>query len=385
MKKAVSIIMSVFIATCAIPSTGFAANLTKMNYNNSLGGNVYMNGEDRADGSIIPSVTEQIGSEDTKTTDTINVDCNYTGTDGDVVDGVKTYSTVAAAIDSVPKENASQVSIYIKSGTYKEKLVIDRPFIKLIGEAAENTKITFDDASGTPKRDDSSKTYGTTGSASATIKTDDFSAENITFENSFDEVTSTFKDKQAVAVKSEGDRMLFRNCRFIGNQDTLYPNKGTQYFDKCYIEGDVDFIFGGAQAVFNQCDIFSYNRNTPPNNGYVTAASTLISNEYGYLLENCRLLSDAAPGSVKLGRPWPAGGNKDCIGCVVYKNCYMDAHISEKGWDDMSGLKASDARLYEYGSTGPGAIQSSTRRVLTDSEVEKYTVEKVLNGWNPNN
>lgn len=385
MKKTAAIIMSLFIAVCAIPSKGLAADMKKTNDYNNLGGTINMiNTEDKAEDTTNDNEGVQV-SEDIQAIATINVDANYTGDDGAAVEGIKTFSTVGAAINSVPADNKTLVNIYIKSGIYKEKLVIDRPFIKLIGDSAEDTKITFDDASGTPRRDDNSKTYGTTGSASVTIKADDFEAQNITFENSFDEVASTYKDKQAVAVKSEGDRMVFRNCRFIGNQDTLYPNKGTQYYENCYIEGDVDFIFGGAQAVFEKCDIFSYNRNTPPNNGYVTAASTLISNKYGYLFENCRLLSDAAKGSVQLGRPWPAGGNKDCIGAVVYKNCYMGEHISETGWVDMSGLKASDARLYEYGSTGPGAIESPTRRVLSDAEAEEYTLEKVLNGWNPNN
>ncbi len=107
-------------------------------------------------------------------------------------------------------------------------------------------------------------------------------------ENSFDE-SLVEGGSQAVAVYTRGDRMKFHNVRFIGNQDTLYANAGTQYFSQCYNEGDVDFIFGGARAVFEDCDIVSVDRGSTTNNGYITAASTNISEPYGFLFINSRL------------------------------------------------------------------------------------------------
>jgi pectin methylesterase-like acyl-CoA thioesterase len=170
--------------------------------------------------------------------------------------------------------------------------------------------------------------------------------------------------------------------RFIGNQDTLYTYAGSQYFYSCYMEGDVDFIFGGAAAVIEDCVIVSLDRHSD-NNGYVTAASTMMTDPYGYLFLNSRFESDAAPGTVWLGRPWHPGGNPDAIGSVVIRNCYLGAHIRAEGWTDMSGFKASDARYFEYKNEGPGAIASDSRRQLTDEQAEPFTIENVLGGWNP--
>lgn len=258
----------------------------------------------------------------------------------------------------------------------------NKPFITMLGESAEGTVITYDNYAGRERP--TGGTFGTSGSASMFVNGNDFAARNLTIENSFDEASVTVSGKQAVALNVRGERQRFDNVRFIGNQDTLLTNGGTQYFYQCYIEGDVDFIFGGSRAVFEACTIHSLDRGSSSNNGYITAASTMITEPYGYLFLNSRLTSNAAAGTVWLGRPWHPSGNPDAIASVVYMNCEMGAHINPIGWTDMSGFFAADARFYEYNSSGPGTAVTDTRRQLTDEQAKTWKIENVLKGWNPN-
>ncbi|MFC0560331.1 pectate lyase [Halalkalibacter alkalisediminis] len=298
-------------------------------------------------------------------------------------DGSGDYTTIQEAIDAVPSSNTVPVTIYVKNGVYKEVVTIsnDKPFITLIGESATDTIITYDNYAG--KDNGGGGTLGTSGSASVYLRASDFRAENLTFENSFDESSTDVSGKQAVAVYASGDRMYFKNIRFIGNQDTLYTHSGSQYFYQCYIEGDVDFIFGAARVVIEESHIHSLDRGSSTNNGYVTAASTLITDPFGMLIKDSKLTSDAPAGTVYLGRPWPAGGNPNAIGSVVFMNSELGEHIHPLGWTQMSGLQPEDARLFEYKNHGPGAIINESRRQLTDEEAEQWTVPNVLKGWDP--
>ncbi|WP_290459968.1 pectinesterase family protein [Romboutsia ilealis] len=316
----------------------------------------------------------------------IIVDCNYTGVDGEIVDGISTYKTIASAINSVPKNNKDRINIYIKNGTYKEKLTIEKPYVSLIGEDSKKTILTYDAANGTINPA-TGKTYGTSGSASITVKSKSvgFTAENLTIENAFKETGAN--NEQAVALNNQADQSIFVNCRFIGNQDTLLADASSssparQYYYKCYIEGDVDFIFGRAQAVFNDCDIASFNRKSTSNNGYVTAADTWDSDAYGYLIMNSRLISldNIAANTVSLGRPWrPSSQTRKMTPAVTYVNCYMGDHITSKGWDDMGvDSLASTSRFYEYGSYGPGAKLSETRNVLSNNQAMNYTISRAF-------
>ncbi|MDO4534973.1 MAG: pectinesterase family protein [Clostridium perfringens] len=325
---------------------------------------------------------------------TIIVDSSFQGVDGDKVKGIKVYKTIQEAINEVSQNNTNNINIVVKKGVYKEKITINKPNITLVGESVENTILTYDAAAGTiiPNADggNGSKTYGTDKCASVIVTKDakNFSAVNITIENSFDEEASTtITNKQAVALKNEANESMFVNCRFLGNQDTLYAKINKQYYYNCYIEGDVDFIFGGASAVFEKCEIKSLDRVDSSTKGYITAASTLEENKYGFLISNSKLTSNITQdGTVYLGRPWhPSSETKSIVSNVVYKNCEMGAHISAKGWDKMSGHLPEDNALFEYGSTGKGAILSTTRRVLTKEQANEYTTENVLNGWNINN
>ena len=238
------------------------------------------------------------------------VDGSFHGEDGNRVNGIPTYNTVQAAIDSISSKNTKEKKIYIKSGSYYEKLNINKPNVTIIGEDPEKTVLTYDAASGSIMKPehggDGTATYGTSKSASVSIssKAVNFKAVNVTFENSFDEeANKDMKNKQAVALKNEADRSLFVNCRFLGDQDTLIANKNTtQYYSNCYIEGDVDFIFGSATAVFEECELFSVDREGIYPKGYIVAPST-EEGRLGYLILNSKLTSNVKEeGTVYLGR-----------------------------------------------------------------------------------
>lgn len=295
------------------------------------------------------------------------------------------YQSVQAAIDAVPEGNTILTEILIEAGTYKEVITIPKgkDFIRLVGAGAEKTILTYDNYAG--KDNGVGGTYGTNGSASFFVNANDFSAKDLTFENSFDELSTEVSGKQAVALNIVGERGKFEKCRFIGNQDTLYVRDGSSYFVDCYIEGDVDFIFGAAQAVFENCQIHSLNRGSTTNNGYVTAASTQETDAYGYLFLNCTLTAEegTAPNSVYLGRPWHPSGSLTVKSSVLFKNCVLGEHIHQDGWTSMSGFEPEFERFYEYNNTGAGVAINEKRPQLTQSEASLWTIQNVLNGWNP--
>lgn len=356
-----------------------------------------------------PTITSALAS-----TRNAVVDASYSGAEGTAVNGVKTFRKIASALDDAPANATQPYVIGIAKGRYYEKLTIAKPFITLIGEGSDNTIITYDTVADTKKPDGT--TYGTAGSATVTVSASNLRVENLTIENGFDysanaakaaDDPTKIKNTQAVALRTDkgNDKAFFKNVRLLGNQDTLYANAGTHYFEKCYIAGNVDFIFGAGQAVFNDCDIVSLDRGSATNNGYVTAPSTSISEPYGFLFVNSRLKKASpamADNSVTLGRPWhpttnlPDGtraADPNAIGAVTFLNCWMDSHIGGKGWDAMSGkdkdgntiwFNPQDSRFYEYGTTGPGALKSETRRLLEASQAQQYTIANVLHGWDPN-
>jgi len=284
-------------------------------------------------------------------------------------DGTGTFKTVQEAINAVPDFRKNQTTIYIRKGIYKEKLVLptSKTNVKFTGEDVMKTVLTFDDFA--QKKNRFGEEMGTTGSSSFFVFGDDFTAENITFENSAGPVG------QAVAVRIDGDRVTFRNCRFLGNQDTLYPHgeKSRQYYKDCYIEGTVDFIFGWSTAVFDSCTIFCKS------NGYVTAASTLEETPHGFVFINSKITGNAPEGSFYLGRPWRPFAK------TVFVNCYLDKQIKPEGWHNWDKKDAEKTSYYaEYKSKGPGAndkARVSWSHQLTDEEVKSFTVEKIFGDW----
>ncbi|MBW4701041.1 pectin esterase [Micromonospora sp. RL09-050-HVF-A] len=310
-------------------------------------------------------------------------------------DGSGDFTSVQAAVDAVPVGNTSRYTITIRPGTYRERVTVPagKPYVSFVGSTgdARDVVIVYDNASGTPKP--GGGTYGTSGSASVTIDGNDFTARHLTFANDFDEAAHDYSAEQAVAVLTRADRLVFDDVRFLGNQDTLYHNSasvdavGRAYFRDCYVEGDVDFVFGRGTGVFDHCEIRSLSRGSTSNNGYVTAPSTMIGNPYGLLFTDCTLTTDsAAAQSVHLGRPWHPSGDVNAIGQVVFRDSVLGAHVKDSPWSDMSGFSWRDARFFEYRNDGPGSTVTVDRPQLTDAQASTYTPQRYLagtDGWNP--
>jgi pectinesterase len=282
------------------------------------------------------------------------------------------YNSVLAAFNSIPLHNKKPVTIYIKNGMYREKLLLDstKDFITIIGEDKFNTILVYDDHTG--KVSIKGDTINTRTSWTCKIMADNFTARNISFQND-----AGFTAGQAVAVESDGDKAFFDNCRFIGNQDVLFTNseKSRQYYKNCYIEGTTDFIFGSATVWFERCHIQSKK------NSHVTAASTPKEKEFGYIFNDCVLTGDSSLHGVSLGRPWRPFAQ------VVYMHCYIGEHIKPEGWSNWNNTdNYLTTRYSEYKNYGPSSDPSGRvkwSRQLTDEEAKRFTLKNVMNGWDP--
>jgi len=280
------------------------------------------------------------------------------------LDGTGNFTTIQAAIDASKAYPDSPVKIFIRNGIYREKISIPacNSKLQLIGENAENTVISNGDFFDKVNRGRNSTFHTYT----LQIEADDFRMENITIENTAGPVG------QAVAFHSEGDRSVLKNCRFKGNQDTMYLSGENSriYLENCFVEGTTDFIFGGATAFFDNCEIHSKS------NSYITAASTIKEKKYGFVFNNCKLTATQGVDKVFLGRPWRDYAK------VVFLNCSFGNHIISEGWANWDKTNRNKTAFFaEYGNTGDG---SSTRgRVqwshqLTKIQEKKYTKDKVL-------
>jgi pectinesterase len=292
-------------------------------------------------------------------------------------DGTGDYKTVQEAVNAVRDLSQEQVTIRIKPGTYHEKLVIPswKKKISLVGESNSNTIITNRDYSGKdyPGGKDmfGRSKYSTYTSYTVLVQGDDVVLENLTIQNASGRVG------QAVALHVEGDRAIIRNCRLLGNQDTLYTaTEGSrQYYQDCYIEGTTDFIFGEATCVFENCTIKNLM------NSYITAASTTPQQKFGYVFFNCKLIADTAATKCFLGRPWRPHAS------VVFLNTEMGAHILPVGWNNWGNPENEKTAYYaEYKSSGPGAnpaARAKWSKQLTNKEAKQFTVKNIFNGWIP--
>lgn len=281
------------------------------------------------------------------------------------------FITVQEALNAVPDFRKKQTIIYIKSGVYKEKLVLagSKKNVKLIGEHRDKTILTYDDYA--RKKNRFGEEMGTSGSSSFYIYGDDFTAENITFENSSGPVG------QAVAVQVIGDKAHFKNCRFLGFQDTLYTYGygSRQLYENCYIEGTTDFIFGAATAYFKECEIYSKKGGS-----FITAASTPDTTKYGYVFKDCKITGEQGA-SYYLGRPWRPYAK------TVFINCELGDFIKPAGWDFWGKESNKQTAFYaEYQNTGKGfkpGDRVEWSHQLSPSEAENYSMDKVLDGWIP--
>lgn len=277
-------------------------------------------------------------------------------------DGSGDFKTIKEAIAKVNTGVKKRVKIFIKNGTYDEDQITipeDKINITMIGESRDSVLITRDAGlSGTD-----------TVNVTLEVKGGGFVAENLTFEN---------RVPYSNAVKSSADRVIFKNCVLVGGQDTLYlsADNTRSYFENCIIKGYTDFIYGPGTAIFNKCDIITHRRG-----GCITAASTNPANKYGLIFMNCNIKSEFPEYKTALGRPWRQGA------AVVFMNCFLGEHVSEKAWTDMGDSKAELARFFEYKNTGPGAIVNEQRKQLTDEEAKEYTFENIyknrIDTWDP--
>ncbi len=318
-------------------------------------------------------------------------------------DGSGDYTTITAALQDISSrstDHCAEHTLFIHNGIYRERLTVEIPHVTLIGESKEHTILTYDNYALMHMPDGGKR--GTFRSYSCLIDANDFTAENLTFENSAGKGTDV---GQALALYVDGDRIQFRNCRIMGGQDTLFtaplppreiePNgfagpkqnaprmMGRHYYKNCYMEGDIDFIFGGAVAYFEGCELFSKDVGKKINS-FVTAASTPEGQKYGYVMKNCRFVSNCPPHSAYLGRPWREFAK------TVLIDCYIGRHICEEGWDDWGKEAAHTSAFYgEYGCYGPSSDMAKRPgwvHRMTKRDADTYTKEAVLSGsdgWNP--
>jgi pectinesterase len=284
------------------------------------------------------------------------------------------FKSIQDAINAAPQTTSSTRpwTIRIKPGIYKEKLYVQREkrFVRLVGEDAAKTILTYNLNANI--LGDDGKPIGTFRTPSTVIDADDFTAENLTFENSAGPVG------QALAIRIDGDRATFRKCRFLGWQDTILANRGRHYFEDCYIAGHVDFIFGGATVFFKRCHIHCLR------NGYITAASTPTEQPFGFVFADCRITGETPQVKTYLGRPWrPFAG-------TIFLNTEMSEVVRPVGWHNWDKPdREKTSRYAEFKSTGPGAQKEARvpwSRQLSAAEARSITVRKVLggiDGWDP--
>jgi polygalacturonase len=303
-------------------------------------------------------------------------------------DGTGDYYSIQRAIDVAPADGAV---ISIAPGIYRESLTINKPNIHLRSpySDARKTVIVFDKSAGT--------SGGTMNSATVNVTADNFVAENLTLQNDFNTTHPQLpKGSQALALLVTGDRAIFRNVRLLGNQDTLYAGSKTcaianetscvparQYFSNCYVEGNVDFIFGDGKTVFDHCEIHS-NRQV---GGYITAQSKHYpAQDSAYIFDHCKLTAEPGVSHVWLGRPWRP------YATVIMLNTEMGKEIEPAGWREWhpGDTKSLETAFYaEYNSTGPGARPAERdphTKHLTADEAAHWEIKHFLagaDGWNP--
>ena len=281
-------------------------------------------------------------------------------------DGTGEFRTVSEALEVCRAFMDYHKVIYIKKGTYKEKVIIPQWLqnIELCGEDRDATIITYDDHANV--------VFPPTGKGMTTFRTytlkveaNDITLRNLTIEN------NAARLGQAVALHTEGDRLLFVNCRFLGNQDTVYTGmpRTRMLFHDCYIEGTTDFIFGPATAWFEHCTIHGKL------NSYITAASTPKDVDYGYVFSNCTVTAADSVTSLYLGRPW-----RD-YGYTLFMNCELPGVICPEGWHHWEQHREQTARYFEYNNRGEGANPANRvgwSRQLTKKEAQQITLERVF-------
>jgi pectinesterase len=280
-------------------------------------------------------------------------------------DGTGDYKYIQDAIDAMRVYPLQAITLYIKNGVYNEKIELpsDNTDVSFIGENVDKTILNFNDYSGRAK-------LTTFTSYTAKISGNRFRAENISFRNSAGPVG------QALALYVDADKAIFKNCRFLGNQDTIYcaGESSRQLFDSCYIEGTTDFIFGPATAIFRNCTIYAKS------NSYITAANTTPGKKYGFVFLDCNIMADTLVTKLHLGRPWRAHAK------TVFIRCNLPAAIVPGGWNNWGNPENENTVFYaEYKNYGPGAATKNRvawSKQLTAAEAGNYTLKNIFSGYN---
>lgn len=322
------------------------------------------------------------------------------------------YRSIQAALDAMPDAGDIPYVIHLSSGDFYEKIIIAKSNVRIIGAGADKTRIYFDAYAG--QEGVLGKVWGTRGSGTVIVRATDVTFENLTIENNFNFIANDalpkddpkkIRDTQAVALYLDqgSDRVLVRNVKLLGYQDTLFVNSGRAWFDQTLVAGNVDFIFGAGNALFTDSEIRTRIRGSQNNpHAYLTAPSTNITSAFGLTFIHCQLTRE--PGvpdkSTPLGRPWhPTTQFSDgryadpqAIGKSVFLYSTMDAHITDEGWYSMGGtaidgskkqFMPEDARFFEFQSTGEGAVINQNRRQLNELEASRYTQKIILGDWQP--
>jgi pectinesterase len=289
-------------------------------------------------------------------------------------DGSGDYTSLQQAISSAPMRTGADSPrwvIRVKPGVYRERVYVQRERGRMLirGDDAASTVITFDLHAKVTGPD--GRPIGTFATPTVTIDGDGMIWESLTIANTAGPVG------QALALRADGDRLVFRRCRFLGWQDTVLLNRGRHYFEDCHIEGHVDFIFGGATAYFSRCAIRALGE------GYITDASTPEGAAHGFVFADCRITT-AEGVKTYLGRPWRNFAR------TVFLRTEMSEGVRPEGWNNWNKVEAERTVFYaEFGSTGPGArpeARAPWAKVLSPSQAKALNPSAVLgatDGWDP--
>ena len=306
-------------------------------------------------------------------------------------DNTGDYTSIQEAVDAISSSTVSE-TIFIKNGTYNERVEITHNNITLIGESMDNVIITKDYYALMTMPDNTKR--GTFRSYTFFVHANNFHAYNITFVNSSGFGTEV---GQAIAVYAEGDNITFKNCKLLGHQDTLFtgplPLKekqpggftgptefaprilSRQLYEDCFICGEIDFIFGSATAYFKNCTLFALNRNEPINS-YYTAPSTYEGQAFGYVFDNCTFTGNCPPKSVALSRPWRIHAK------VVLLNCEYSDQIIDEGFTDWNKPESHETVYYaEYNGHGDGykpEKRAAYVHQLDEAQAAFYNIENVM-------
>ncbi|NTS40376.1 pectinesterase [Flavisolibacter sp. BT320] len=276
-------------------------------------------------------------------------------------DGSGDYRFIQDAIDAMRVFPLAPITLYIKNGIYNEKIELpaNNTDVRFIGESVDKTIITFSDYSGRGR-------HTTFTSYTAKISGNRFVAENLTFANTAGPVG------QALALYVDADKAVFTNCRFLGNQDTIYAagENARQLFVNCYIEGTTDFIFGPSTSVFQQCTIRAKS------NSYITAANTTPGKRFGFVFLDCNIIADSPVTKLYLGRPWRAYAR------TAFIRCQLPKAVVPEGWNNWGNPENEKTVFYaEYQNRGEGAgtkDRASWSKQLTVKEAKDYTLENIF-------